>query len=168
MLTEPVFKTRIIHNFNTDCAMNKSCLVVRIPQPNATGHATFSTLTWTADEASAFLADHNKLPRDITTLDATDRCVRLWFFDASGTGGLLPALELDPKPMLERFPGLCIFDMSGDAVPEKDRKVALIPSTFLRLFDVGGNKVQFVLDEGGDVGSFTTSQAKLGAQMSGA
>lgn len=69
--------------------------------------------------------------------------------------------------MLERFPALCIFDMSGDSVSEKERKIALIPSNDLKMVDVGGNKVQFVLNGGDNVDAFTITQAQLGAQMCG-
>lgn len=167
MATEPAFKTRIIHNINTSGAQHKSGLILRLPQPSPVAHCAFHNYKWTDAEAELFLADRTKLPRDLTTIGETGTCVPLWIFDASGTRGLLPALELNPRPMLERFPALCIFDMSGDSVPEKERKIALIPSNDLKMVDVGGNKVQFVLNGGDNVDAFTTTQAQLGAQMCG-
>lgn len=167
MASEPAFKTNIIHTLNTECAKSKSGLVLRLRQPTPVCHCQYSTFTWTDTDAKTFLEDRTKLPRDLTTIEDTGTCLCLWIFDASGTGGLLPALELDPKPLLDEFPALCIFDMSGDAVPENQRKVALIPSEYLRMVDVVGNKVQFVLREGRDASSFTTTQASLGAQLGG-
>jgi len=140
--------------------------VTRLPQPNPYTHCIFNDFKWAADEANVYLAGSNKVPRDITTTDESGKCLKLWFFDGSGTGGTLPALELEPKPMLAEFPALCNFDTTGEAVPEAKRAVALISSTFLSMVNMGGNKVQSVLRDGGQVGSFTTTEAKIGTQMS--
>lgn len=109
-------------------------------QPNPVCDCAMYDFKWTEEESIRFQTDGN-LPRDLATIEQETKVVLMWIFDATGTGELLPELELNPVPDFQKYPALCVFDIDGKG------KTYLIPSERLQIIPTVGNKVQFVLNE---------------------
>jgi hypothetical protein len=117
----PAFKKRILSDLNKRGAENRRGLALALP-PSPVTDCVFIQFRWTDDEADRYLTD-GVLPLDLSDFqDSGNRCISLWLFDASSTGGKLPEVEMDPMPDFETRPAFLAFDMDGG------ENIALIPS----------------------------------------